>query len=75
MDKPCLPLPAPVSPLAMPKENPQEIADYLIQEHGLDKAIEVAVEGAATAMDNYSLSVWREVKMILRAQKDQQETS
>lgn len=53
----------------MNSENPSEIADYLIQEHGLDEAIEVAMEGTTTAADNYALSVWREVKKILKDKK------
>ena len=53
----------------MTTEDPKEIADYLIQEHGLDDAIEVAMEGTATAADNYALSIWREVKRILREHK------
>ena len=46
--------------------DPHKIADQLIEEHGLDEAIEVAMEGTATAADNYALSVWREVKLILQ---------
>jgi hypothetical protein len=53
----------------MTSENPQEIADYLVQERGLEKAIKVAVEGTATAADNYALSVWREVKLILKTKR------
>ena len=43
-----------------------EIADTLIQQHGLDGAIKAAMEYTATAGDNYTLSVWREVKVILQ---------
>jgi len=50
-------------------DDPQKIADDLIVEHGLDGAIDVAVNGAAAANDNYVRSVWREVKAILRHKK------
>ena len=49
----------------MSHDDPNEIADDLIQQYGLDDAIKVAMESAATANDNYVLSVWREVKVIL----------
>ena len=51
------------------RDNPQEIADYLIDEHGLDEAMLVVDEGKKTANsidDLYALSIWREVKVILR---------
>ena len=50
-------------------DDPQQIANYLVQEQGLKQAMQSALEGAAEAQragDNYSLSVWREVKTILR---------
>ena len=53
------------------KGDPNEIAAYLIQEHGLGQAIEVATRGvgkASVAGDNYSLSIWREVRVCLRKQ-------
>ena len=52
------------------RDNPHEIADHLIKEHGLDGALEQATAGTTAAAqnqsDNYRLSVWREVKRILR---------
>lgn len=53
----------------MTPDDPHQIAEYLIQEHGLERAYSSAMEGAAQAQkerDNYGLSVWREVKRILR---------
>lgn len=50
----------------MTKDDPDTIADYLIQEHGLNEATRIAVENSASATDNYELSVWREVKTILQ---------
>ena len=50
-------------------DNPEEISAYLIQEHGLEKAIEIAMNGVAkanSAGDLYSLSIWREVRSFLR---------
>ena len=55
------------------KDNPVEIADFLIQEHGIDKAIEVVIQETATALnrrDNYELSIWREGRRILRDRWD-----
>ena len=51
------------------RDDPQEIADHLVEEHGIDLALERATEGITTAQeqgDNYGLSVWREVRRILR---------
>jgi hypothetical protein len=50
----------------MTDENPHDIADNLIAQHGLDDAIQIAMRGTASAADNYALSVWREVKLILK---------
>ena len=50
-------------------DNPHVIAEYLVQEHGLERALDRATEGTTAAQeqgDNYGLSVWREVKRILR---------
>jgi len=54
----------------MPQENPQELADQLIELHGLDGAIQVAMQSTAATTDNYELSVWREVKLILNERRD-----
>jgi hypothetical protein len=52
------------------KDNPHDISTYLIAEHGsLKLAFDAAVSGAAKAHaedDFYSLSVWRDVKRLLR---------
>jgi hypothetical protein len=48
--------------------DPHAIAEHLIQEHGMDHALEKATEGTSAAQedgDNFQLSVWREVKGIL----------
>ena len=55
------------------RHDPQGVAEYLVQEHGVDRALEVAVEGTAEAHqqgDFYTLSVWREVKRVLRERGD-----
>ncbi len=49
--------------------DPRSIADSLIEEHGLDGAIQVAMQMTATASDNFELSVWRDVKRLLRERK------
>jgi uncharacterized protein len=51
------------------KDDPNEIAAYLVQENGLDRAIEISTSGVGKASadgDNYSLSIWREVRVCLR---------
>ena len=55
----------------MTEDNPSEIANYLIQKHGIDDALSVAIKKTASATDNYDLSVWREVKAILKERKGQ----
>ena len=51
-------------------DDPNEIAEYLIQAYGgKEAALEAAIKGTARAQelqDMYSVSVWREVKNILR---------
>jgi len=50
-------------------DDPIKIAEYLVEEHGYERALKTAQEGAAAAQDagdNYELSVWREVKRVLR---------
>ncbi len=51
------------------RDDPSAIAEYLVQEHGLERALDQAIGGTTAAQeqgDNYGLSVWREVKRILR---------
>jgi hypothetical protein len=46
-----------------------ELADNLINEHGIEDAVEVVrsyTEEAKSTGDNYRLSVWREVRAVLR---------
>ncbi|MCW9035451.1 MAG: hypothetical protein OQJ97_14625 [Rhodospirillales bacterium] len=53
-----------------PADDPQEIAQYLIQQHGVREALLIAVEKAIAMQesgDNYGLSVWRDVKRELSA--------
>jgi hypothetical protein len=50
--------------------NPQEIAEHLTAEHGLDGAMEAVMNGITEAHkqgDMYRLSVWRDVRRILEA--------
>ena len=59
-------------------DDPKQIANDLIREHGLDDALARVGAGIATAhqeRDNYTLSVWREVKRILRERKESGEQS
>jgi hypothetical protein len=51
------------------KDDPQETADYLLRKHGQREAYAIALQGAVDAQesgDNYSLSVWRDVKRLLK---------
>jgi hypothetical protein len=51
------------------RNDPEQIAEHLIEQHGVDGALTVAMEGIAAAHeggDNYGLSVWREVRRALR---------
>lgn len=49
--------------------DPRSRANSLIEEHGLDGAIQVAMQKTAAERDNYALSVWREVKLLLQERK------
>jgi len=65
---------ASVTPPAM-RDNPDQLASHLIEQHGIEGALTAAIEGIAAAHasgDNYGLSVWREVRRALR---DMQETA
>ena len=51
------------------KDDPSDIANYLIQENGLDRSIQAVSNGIMKSQkdgDNYALSVWREVGAILK---------
>ena len=50
-------------------DDPKDIAEYLINKHGLNDALNAAIAGALDAQydrDNYALSVWREIKAVIR---------
>lgn len=50
-------------------DDPVEIVRFLVRENGLERARQMAVEGTTAANlsgDFYRLSVWREVKYVLR---------
>jgi hypothetical protein len=52
--------------------DPQIIADQMIQEHGLDGALQTAQEATQVSLkarDNYSTSIWREIKRVLGERK------
>ena len=51
------------------QHDPSEIATSLIHEHGKGAAMRLALEETIKAQgdnDNYALSIWRDVKRILR---------
>ncbi len=50
-------------------DDPLEIGRFLVRENGLDRARQIALEGTTSANlegNFYRLSVWREVKHVLR---------
>lgn len=50
------------------KYDPRQTAAYLLQQHGHRRAYDVVLKGVFQAQedgDNYRLSVWREVKLLL----------
>ena len=52
-----------------PRDDPHVIAEQLVQEHGLERPLDRATEGTTAAPergDNYGLSVWRDVKRLIR---------
>lgn len=54
------------------RDDPKQIAEHLLQQHGPEGALAHAVEmtqEAQRAGDNYALSVWRDVKRILGLKK------
>jgi hypothetical protein len=60
------------------RDNPTEIADHLEKEHGLEKAMVVVDDGKREATregNNYTLSVWREVKVILQTRAKGDDTN
>ena len=54
-------------------DNPSQIVDHLVGQHGVDGAFEAVREGIEAAKengDNYRLSVWREVRVVLQAKME-----
>ncbi len=54
-------------------DNPSQIATALIKQHGADGALQMVrreIAGAHAAGENYSLSIWREVRRALQDQQD-----
>ena len=52
--------------------DPNIIADQMIQEHGLDGALQKAQEATQVSLkarDNYSASLWRDIKRVLSERK------
>lgn len=50
-------------------DDPIEIVKFLVKENGLDRARQIAMEGTTVANlegNFYRLSIWREVKHVLR---------
>ena len=53
--------------------NPNQIADRVIEEHGVKGALRSVMESVASAHengDNYGLSIWREVRRVLGEQRN-----
>jgi hypothetical protein len=50
-------------------DDPNEIAASLVAQHGLDVARQVALDGVIDMQqtgDNYRLSIWRDVRRLLK---------
>ena len=57
----------------MELDNARDIAEFLVEEEGVDGALKAAFDGIARAhanKDYYLLSVWREVRIILRRRQE-----
>jgi hypothetical protein len=55
--------------------DPSIIADQMIKEHGLDGALQTAQAATQVSLnerDNYSVSVWRDVKRVLKELKGEE---
>lgn len=55
------------------KDDPQEIADYLVRKNGVEEAHRIVFEGIEKSFDEgdfYAVSVWREVRNQLRKVSD-----
>ena len=53
------------------RDDPNQIADFLVEEHGLASARDIASDESLAAWSRghlYELSIWRDVKRILRVQ-------
>lgn len=60
----------------MTQYDPAEIAAQLVQEHGLEEAIDMATEGILSSQqtdDFYALSIWREVRRHLRSRQPRED--
>lgn len=55
------------------RDNPRQIANWLIEEHGLQEArqvVAVKIQQTQDSGDFYGLSVWREVRWSLDERPD-----
>ena len=55
------------------RDNPNQIADSLAEQHGIEGALKTARAGIAaahTSGDNYGLSIWRDVRRVLTDKQD-----
>ena len=58
------------------KDDPFEIAEHLIKVNGLEGALKETLDGifkSNAKNDNYSLSIWRDVRRIITARMSQSE--
>ena len=51
------------------RDDPRATADRLIEEHGLDGAIKLAMQKTVAESDNYAVSIWRDVNRLLQERK------
>ncbi len=65
----------PMAAVRVDRDDPQEIADHLIQEHGIEGAVQAVMDGVKHCHgvgDYYALSVWRDVRRLLKTTEQKQ---
>ena len=56
------------------KDDPKQIVDHLVEQFGVEGALDAVRDGIATAHADenfYRLSIWREVRRVLQERRDE----
>lgn len=62
----------------MKKDDPIQIAKYLVATHGLEGAMREIVDGLTNSHqkdDKYSVSIWRDVRAVVRQWQEAEENN